>query len=137
MQIDKKCVSFKLAQKMKKLGFNYEIENYWVIPKYRSKTAYLATGGLARAIRIDLELNRREGFEEVYLAPDVIELLAILPKAFNQDDLHLNIDFENEEIFCINYINVHTDITEYSTQNKSFIDALAEMWCLLKEKGII
>ena len=107
--------NLEIAKKMDKLGWIKRTEHYHCIPT---------------------EVGEKGRLKHIS-APLATEILEELPKAFNQDDLHLNIDFENEEIYCVNYINIHTEITEYSIQNKSFVDALGEMWCLLKKKGII
>lgn len=122
-------VSLELSRKLEKLGVPQESRFYWVAsydPFYGKITASIFYGR-----DTDDKVNE---YISAYLSD---ELLRWLPKAWDKDDLHLNIDLEFECIWKINYLNIHTDVVDYQEEDIKLSDALAKMLIYLLEHNLL
>jgi len=116
--------SLPLSKQLYEKGLKIETEKWWV--KYYDKWQIIK--------------NFENDFYrdwEYYPAPSTDELLAVMPKATNQDDWELEICTEFEELWCIQYINVHTNTVEIETQDKEIAEALGKMCLFLLSNGYV
>jgi hypothetical protein len=119
-------VSLQLAKELKEAGFPQKGEFWWKedlgIPNLTQFNSKLCSTLLGC---------------KYYVAPLATEILEKLPKAFKEDDYQISIETEYEQIWCVMYSNIHTNIVDYEERDLNLCDALARMWLHLKKEGLL
>ncbi|KKM13438.1 hypothetical protein LCGC14_1716190 [marine sediment metagenome] len=129
MDTKNKVVSLELAQKMAKLGWDYEVERYWRVDEFGN--VYLRVNPKTDTIANLININKKKGTQVYYPAPDAIEIGEQLPdRTTNKKWLTC----QKVGLWEIGYGNKETDV---SFEVKSEAEARGKMWCYLKEKELI
>jgi hypothetical protein len=115
-----KVVSLDLAKRMKKLGWKFEVERYWVDYKHEDIKILVNEA--------DLYLYPEKHWA-IYLAPDAIEIGEKLP------DVQICRFGKGDKRYACAY-NEGTD-NDKRLCDWSLSEALGKMWVYLKEKKLI
>jgi len=134
MKIEGKVVSLELAKRMKKLGWDYETERYWVM--YSSEQGGNATYFLISAE--ELNTNRTHYIFPVP-ASDAIEIGERLPIEIKIDKEFLYFKAtQHEGKWLVGYDSSDILTTmRLIKAHKSQSEVFGKMWCYLKEKKLI
>jgi hypothetical protein len=137
-----KTVSLETAKALKEAGFNKNTAFYWKPVRGASRTLPLPI------FRWELE-NYTNCDAEDYAAPTTDELLEALPKvrSLKTDnvegdggclDYNLQIKFRREgDYIYVGYVSGSGIRSGGEQENKSLVEALAQMWLWLRKEGLI
>lgn len=104
------------------------------LAKYWSETETLLTifKGFKESICIDFSDNYFDIRNEYYQAPQIHELLAILPTTILYENYFYDLEIRKE---CVFYSGLNRDIFEF--ENDNLAECLAQLYITLKEKGLL
>ena len=133
MSIENHVCSLEMSKKLAEAGWKKETEFWWIDRQDNVKNA--RNKGFELCSEYDFAYYNRDAIK--YPAPLATDILEELPPAFKEDDYQISMEMENECFWCVMYTNVHTQTVDYETKDKSFINALTQMWLYLKQEKIL
>ncbi len=133
MKVKDKVTSKELSKRMVKLGWDYETERYWKHTNEEEDDYILGTK------------NGLYGFRQKDLnAPDAIEIMSKLPKTLNLNTQQETVSILQQE-WSPRGECWEMDYRAYSSyafylgiiKGKTEAEVRGNLWCYLKEKGLI
>lgn len=129
LPLEQQITSLELSKRMKELGAPQESYFFWLINKF--------DGNDIKLWNKDKLNNSNVSTPFVYSAYTIAELGEMLPKAFDNDDFHINLGIEFEQVWTVSYFNIHDGINYHNVEADTEANARALAWIHLKEKGLI
>jgi hypothetical protein len=126
-----KTVSYKLAKKLKELGFKGATTHYWIKP--RGCLVSLHKGKKLGFIESDFEEDKKLRTQR-HKAPTLDEMIDALPATYSKEQKALTFTLYKGVVgyFSADWIGYTCKVV-----NGNLADACAELWILLKENKVI